>query len=351
MKKALFVGALASALLVGGCSATDENASDSSSVEQEAAISDLTGTWSNKDGNSEDAWMEAVITDTTISIDWISDGGDTRWVYWVGTFDPMVEGTDAQEVVSERDTGKTSSGLLASSQDTKEFSYDDGKISYSQSALGQTTTIYLEKQSDSIDAPSLGAQEENIPAQAPAVEIVDSGFGQEGDYVRGVVVVTNDDERAVGEFVTASVNFLDTEGRIISTEEQVETFHWVGQELVLPILAVVDQPGVTVATMEPSVSISDYGSDPSLEPLPVLEATEISLNEYGEHIASFEFTNETGEDLDGLRIGVVCRDESGNINGGNSAYPNLAPAGRTIRIDADVTVSEQPASCNAHLNY
>lgn len=187
--------------------------------------------------------------------------------------------------------------------------------------------------------------------EAPAVEIVDSGFGQEGNYVQGMVVVTNTGEGSVGEFVTASVNYLGAEGEIISTEEQVESFKWVGQELALPISFLASQSDVTVASMEPSVSLSDYGGESGRAPLPVLAATEIAPGQYGGYTASFDFTNETGEDLENLRVGVVCRDEAGEINGGTSTYPNLAPAGGTIRIDTDVTVSEQPASCDAYLNY
>lgn len=346
MKRFLALGVLATALLVGGCSGPEDSSSDQPSAEQESTVSDLTGVWSEENVNSEDAWMEAVITEGTISIDWVSDGGDTRFVYWVGTFNPEVEGASPQDVVSERNVEETDRALLASSADTKEFTYDDGKLSYSQSTMGVTMTIALEKQSAGNDNPSLSSQEE-----APAVEIVDSGFGQEGDYVQGIVVVTNTGEGSVGEFVTASVNFLDAEGGIISTEEQVESFNWVGQELVLPILSSTGQPDVTVASMEPSVSLSDYGSESGRAPLPVLQATEITPGRFGGYTASFEFTNETGEDLESLRVGVVCSDEAGEIIGGNSTYPNLAPAGGTIRVDTDVTVSEQPASCDAYLNY
>lgn len=348
MRKCLAFGVLATALLVGGCSGPDGSSPDQSSAEQESAVSDLTGVWSDKNVNSEDAWMEAVITEGTISIDWVSDGGDTRGVYWVGTFDPKVEGALPQDVVSERNVEETDGALLASSDDTKEFTYDDGKLSYSQSAMGVTMTIALEKQSAGNDSPSPSSQEE-----VPAVEIVDSGFGQDESSAQGIVIVTSPGEAAVGEYVTASVNFLDAEGGIIATEEQVESFAWAGQELVLSVwLGPTAAADATVASIEPSVTISDYGMGGSgSTPLPVLEATEITQDQYGAHTASFEFTNETDADLTDLRGGVVCYDETGQINGGGTAFPGLAPAGKIIVIDADVTVSGQPDSCKAHLNH
>lgn len=257
MKKFLAFGSLAIALLIGGCSGPDSSSSDQISAGQESTVSDLTGVWSDKTVetvDSEDTWMEAVITEGTISIDWVSDGGDTRWIYWVGTFDSKIEGALPQKVVSERNAEETDRALLASSDDTKEFTFEDGQLSYSQSALGQTRKIVLEKQSAGNGAPFSTSQEES-----PAVEIVDSGFGQDGEFVQGVVIVTSTGERSVGEFVTVSVNFLGTEGEILSTEEQVESFNWVGQELVLPISFLTDRSDVSVASMDPSVTLSDYG--------------------------------------------------------------------------------------------
>lgn len=346
MRKILSYGVLSTVLLVGGCSESGVSSSDQSSVEQEFSVADLTGTWSTENVNDGDTWMEAVIAEGTISIDWVLDGGDTRSVYWVGTFDPTVDGSPSA-VVSERSVEETERALLASSADTKDFTYDDGELSYSQSALGTTTTIVLEQQSAETGSASLNNQEEE-----PTVEIVDSGFGQGERTAQAIVIATNSSEAAVGEFVTVSVNFLDAEGGIIATEEQVEVFEWVGQELVLPVwlgsTATVD---ATVASVEPSVAISDYGGENSSNaPLPILEATEVTQGG-SSYTASFEFTNETAADIENLRVGVVCYDATGQINGGGSDYPNLAPAGGTIAFDASVTVSGQPDSCKAHLNY
>ena len=47
---------------------------------------------------------------------------------------------------SENDHDKTGLEWFASSDDTKEFTYSDGVISYKASAFGTTTTIKLEKE-------------------------------------------------------------------------------------------------------------------------------------------------------------------------------------------------------------
>jgi hypothetical protein len=45
----------------------------------------------------------------------------------------------------ERDAAATDSALLASTDDTKDFTFQDGTISYSVSAFGTSTTVVLHK--------------------------------------------------------------------------------------------------------------------------------------------------------------------------------------------------------------
>ena len=160
-----------------------------------------------------------------------------------------------------------------------------------------------------------------------------------------MVVVTTDSEAAIGEFVTASVNFLDSDGQILATAEQVESFKWVGQKLAMPVTPSELGRGAKVAKIDTSVSLSDYGTvEEPKTPLPVLESTEIKRGEYGGVIASFALTNETDTDMKSPRIGVVCYNAGGRIIGGTSTYPDLVPAGKTIRIDAEPTVSARPTT-------
>jgi hypothetical protein len=186
----------------------------------------------------------------------------------------------------------------------------------------------------------------------PTVTIVDFGFGQNKYSVEAPVIVTTDSEAALGESVTVSVNFLDANGQILGTETQVESFNWPGQQLVLPVSGSSLPDRAKVAKIEPSVSLSDYGmSEDAKDPLPVLNSTEIKKGEFGDWTASFAFTNDTEEDLKNLRVGVVCYDAANKVIGGTSTYPELAPTGKTIRIEADPTVSAKPDSCKAFVNY
>jgi hypothetical protein len=219
-----------------------------------------------------------------------------------------------------------------------------------------TLLVSCSADADSSDKATVGVDngDENARSSTdkPAVELVESGFGQSDVYVQGIAIVTTNNDASVGEFVTVSVNFLDKLGRIIGTEEQTESFSWVGQQLVLPIwLDLSDSPTAKVSKIEPSVSISDYGAAEPKPPLPILKSTEVKKTKYEGTTTSFAFKNTTDSDLKSLRVGVVCYNKGGNIIGGQSTYPNLSPAGKTIRIDSNVTTSSTPRSCKAFLNY
>ena len=190
-----------------------------------------------------------------------------------------------------------------------------------------------------------------VPIDAtPDGEIVEFGFGRgTSGYIQGMVVARTDSAAMIGEFATVSVNFLDASGGIVATEDQVEGFSWVGQELAFPVR--FDDEAAVVVSMDPVMTFSDYGSsEPSKTPLPVLETTEIVDGKYDSFAVSFEFTNETDEELS-LRVGIVCYDEAGKVIGGGTTYPD-APPNRTIRIDEDLrNIQTKPASCKAFLNY
>ncbi|WP_367941127.1 hypothetical protein [Enterocloster citroniae] len=129
MKKTIFALALAVSMLTA-CGGKAE------------ATSDLSGTWTSE--KSGDSYQEAVITDNYIEINWMSK--DTKSLYWAGSYIAPESAVTEYSWTSENDTEKTGSALLASGDDTKEFTYKDGVISYEASAMGTTKTMKLTKQ-------------------------------------------------------------------------------------------------------------------------------------------------------------------------------------------------------------
>lgn len=145
MKKiTVFLIAIAMALSVCACgNAPAGNGGEQ--VKEPATPPDLTGEWKQVNSNSEEAWQAATISGSEIIVNWVSDNGDTKSLYWAGTFVAPATADEPYSWDSENDKDQTSLALLASGDDTKTFTYSDGQLSYEASALGSTMTIRMEK--------------------------------------------------------------------------------------------------------------------------------------------------------------------------------------------------------------
>jgi hypothetical protein len=122
----------------GGGSKNNESSNESSTS---SSPTDLTGVWDSED--NEGSYQEATISDGYIEINWVDADGTS--LYLAGTYTAPEKAVKEYTWVSENDKEKTESALLASSDDTKEFTYKNGVISYEASAMGTTTTIKLKR--------------------------------------------------------------------------------------------------------------------------------------------------------------------------------------------------------------
>ena len=139
MKKTFLCALFASIMLVSACS------TNATTETKEPVIPDLTGEWIQEDANKDEMYQAATITADAMTINWVNDSEETEALYWAGTFTAPVDDTEPYVWVSENDTEQTSKALLASGADTKEFTYEDNKISYEAKAMGVTKTVYLIK--------------------------------------------------------------------------------------------------------------------------------------------------------------------------------------------------------------
>lgn len=150
--------AISSLLLVGlaltGCSgasatqpssAGESAAAPAAETKAPAPAPDLTGKWKQSNSKSKDAYQEATIKGDTITVNWVTDDGDTTSLFWAGSFEAPTS-ADAYSWKSKNDKSKTSKALLASPDKTKTFFYEDGEISYPVSLMGTTTKVRLKKQ-------------------------------------------------------------------------------------------------------------------------------------------------------------------------------------------------------------
>lgn len=128
----------------GNTSSATASDADAQQAEEATQPPDLTGDWVQINSESEDNYQQATITADTITVNWISP--DTTALYWTGTFEAPTTADEPYSWDSVNDTEQTNTAILASSDETKTFTYENGQISYDVSMMGVTTTVRLEKQ-------------------------------------------------------------------------------------------------------------------------------------------------------------------------------------------------------------
>ncbi|WP_434317548.1 hypothetical protein [Leifsonia sp. P73] len=146
---------ISAVIALTGCSTTPDAAPAASSntkssssaapTKEAAKTPDLTGTWKQTTSAAADSYQEAEISGNVITINWVTDNGDTKSIYWVGSFAAPTDSATPYKWTSTRDEAATESAMLASQDATKVFTFQDDTITYSASALGTTTTIKLKK--------------------------------------------------------------------------------------------------------------------------------------------------------------------------------------------------------------
>lgn len=99
----------------------------------------LTGDWT---GGDSIVGIEATIEDGVITIYDVIE--DSRYLYWVGTAPETV--SEGETFVSEADSKRLRDALLASQEDEKEFTYEDGELTYESGIMDVITTNRLYKE-------------------------------------------------------------------------------------------------------------------------------------------------------------------------------------------------------------
>lgn len=106
---------------------------------------DLTGNWKQSNAMSDDSYQAAVIKDGVITIHWVTNNGDTKSLYWVGSFEAPPDAVQPYAWISKRDKKATDNAIMASGANTKEFTFTENEITYEASIMGTKGIIRLEK--------------------------------------------------------------------------------------------------------------------------------------------------------------------------------------------------------------
>ena len=106
---------------------------------------DLTGTWKMTNGADGQSAFTATVTDDTIEIQY--DTNDMKALYWKGSYQAPTEAGD-WKWTSTGDKEAMSASLLASQNDSKDFTYTDSDktLAFDYTIQGITKTVKMAKQ-------------------------------------------------------------------------------------------------------------------------------------------------------------------------------------------------------------
>lgn len=103
----------------------------------------MDGTWVQQDSTNLENYMDAVIHDGIIEVTYHLNHEELATPFWAGTFEAK---TGNFSYISHVDHAKLSHAPYASDKETKEFTMEDGVLSFPMTFEGATRIIHLEKQ-------------------------------------------------------------------------------------------------------------------------------------------------------------------------------------------------------------
>lgn len=183
MKKSLSLIAIVAMLAVTGCGSSEGGTSNTgSSAEADVnQIPDLRGEWQQVDSEGEDTFMFATIDDDTIYVDWVflddpdlalfddDNDGVVSAIYWEGSYEAPTEADSSHSWVSAGNTDVMGSALFSSTDDSKEFSFDDGLLSFDVTFQGDTATVEMEQVTEADVSDASDDETEQLPEDVTAL--------------------------------------------------------------------------------------------------------------------------------------------------------------------------------------
>ena len=176
----------------------------------------LTGDWKEKGNGS--SYHYAIITDNAMEIYAVS--GNTRSLYWAGTFTPPETAEEPYTWESDADQVKMNNQLFTSSLDKKEFTYDKGTISYTSSIMGIETKRQLTKTSDEPSVDQMISKESYTQGELLQPNVVEMGGGLAGtsNYLRYVAIIENPNTSMTMRYLDYTVTVKDASGKVIASD-------------------------------------------------------------------------------------------------------------------------------------
>ena len=204
--------------------------------EPQVQAPNLDGMWLQEGRTVNDEGMMGAIDGDTIALWFHTD--EMNADYWIGTFEAPT--SDADYTWTSIANKELMTGLLCSQDDSKEFSYSGGKISFDVTIQGDTTNVVMEQanQQSGLLAEALNKAQEQTEATADIKDLVleDYGYVLSHGYVEYALAITNPNEGAAPEFAHVNIVGRKADGSIRFSDDWVvgstapgETTYWASQ--------------------------------------------------------------------------------------------------------------------------
>ena len=304
-------------------------------VSEKGSAPDLSGSWVEKGKEGSDSYQAGFIEDGTIEIYWMSENGTVASLYWAGSYEAPDSPADEYSWDSANDKIKTQYALLASSDDSKTFTYRNGELTYSVTALGVTKSVSLER------SPRDYTQfRNNSGASGPAqdgkpVELTTSRYwvipGSYGNTLYYAVQIHNPNEKYAIEFPTIHITARAADGSILTTEEQ--TLSSIAAADTITYGSFVSYQGAIAETVELYVDNND-NANMYQDGSKAIRQSDLAISNVTEKPGTIgttytgEVTNNSTIDMSMVSIIVIYK-KDGQMYGGETTYVDNLRSGES----------------------
>ena len=310
---------------------------------------DLTGQWIQENADASNYMAATIREDGRIGVFFIMENFDGPQIYWVGTYEAPQDNAEEYSWISENTFG--GNALLSSSDETKEFTYQSGKISYPITIQGKKGTVSLIRGDWDVSKIPESAFTSVKASQVDYkdLEVKDSGWClKNGQWLYYYVVLHNPNEEIAVNLPGFRITARDANGGLLGTTEQYLSVIYPGQDFVFGTQAFEVGSMPENVEFEP-LAVEDYnlknaGGMQEYKPLEVVNANLSSDNILG------EINNPNDYDLDQVTLVAICRNAAGELIGVENTYVSDVKANATTPFSGYAYIEGEVASIVCYAN-
>lgn len=188
---------------------------------------------------------------------------------------------------------------------------------------------------------------DDIPPGSLDIELVKSGFGQDGSVIGYGLIINNPNNNYSVNSSSFQVSLYAEDGTVIETDEGYI-------DIILPDQT-VGIGGEIYVSDEDFVSRADIqiknGYYEESAPIPPFTSENISyIDDEYYPVVTGQIASPYSSDITDVRVSAICYDETGEINGGGYSYIDFIPGNSMAAAEVSVSCSKPPATVELYAN-